>query len=63
MILHARELLLRRNWRSNQHFHVGYGLELEENDAKTQGKVFADYFSSIFFARFLLYRSLKKGVN
>ncbi|MDR2118598.1 MAG: hypothetical protein LBP25_03580, partial [Tannerellaceae bacterium] len=32
----------------------------EENDAKTQRRVFADYFSSVFSTRFLLCCSLKK---
>jgi hypothetical protein len=39
------------------------GLEFEENDAKTQNRTFATYFSSVFPERFLLCGGLKKGLN
>jgi hypothetical protein len=60
LISYVELTFLGRSWRSNQCFHVGNGLESEGNDAKTQGRVFANYFSSVFSTRFLLCCSLKK---
>jgi hypothetical protein len=63
MIFACLKITLGRGGRSNQRLDVGYGLEFEENDAKTQRRTLADYFSSVFPERFLLCCRLKKGLN